>query len=216
MSDKSGKQSGSNAASAGISGNEIIALVIFFVLAITYAGWQMYLRGKESVHLGDDLRMSPAGMVVQVEGAVVSPGLVRIPEGSRVSDAIEAAGGFLAIADRDGVNLGKILENGERIDVPYLDDSVINRSATENDESFIRSVPFPDSDGIENSGLLNINTATLDELQSLPGIGSELASRIINHRNIHGPFARIEDILVVDGIGEAKFKAIKHLITAGN
>jgi competence protein ComEA len=202
-----------------ITHQERIALLVFFVVALVYAGWQIYNRHQSGVELGEDISPPTAGIVVQVEGAVVSPGLVSVPEGARVSDAIEAAGGFLPSADRGAVNLAERLEDGQRVDVPFLEEI---GSAPHNDDgggAVIRLAPPPvrrgKAEGEPEDGLVNINTATDLELQTLPGIGEELASRIVEYRSVHGPFLTIEDLMLVEGIGEARFEAVRHLITVG-
>jgi competence protein ComEA len=221
MRGKSTKPKSSGSVATALSRHERIALVIFFVVAIGYAGWQIYLRHQKAVQLGEDIDIAPvAGIIVEVEGAVVSPGLYRVPEGSSVSDAIQAAGGFLPTANRDAVNLLKILEDGERIDVPYVGGQGKTISTGDDSDPYIRRVPY-EAGGNEEAAepvpdLVNINTATQAEFESLPEIGSELASRIIEYRNVHGPFMRIEDLLAIEGIGESRFNAIKDLITVGN
>jgi competence protein ComEA len=201
-----------------ITPQERIALLLIFVLALMYAGWQIYNRHQSGVELGEDIAIPESGVVVQVEGAVVSPGLVSVPEGARVSDAIEAAGGFLPSADRDAVNMAQRVEDGQRIDVPYLQEPGPAPEDDDGEGVVIRIVPPPVrrasvTDEDEQDGLVNINTASGLELQTLPGIGEELASRIVDYRDVHGPFLQIEDLMMVEGIGEARFEAVKHLIT---
>jgi competence protein ComEA len=140
-------------------------------------------------------------IVVQVSGAVPRPGVYALPDGARVQDLISAAGGFLAEADKELINLARVLEDGERLDVPYGD-------------GFSPVIPTPIVEIVpSNSELININIATTFELEALPGIGPTLAGRIVNHRDENGPFQSIEAIQDVSGIGPALYERIKDLIT---
>lgn len=133
-------------------------------------------------------------VMVHVTGAVLSPGLYYLPEGSRVNDAIQAAGGFLETADTSFVNLAGIISDGDKIHIPELMPGL----------------------SIGGSGLLvNINSATQTELENLPGIGPTLAKRIIDYRNQYGFFDSVDSIKEVPGFGEAVFEQIKDLITVG-
>src|SRR5262245_28974138 len=128
-------------------------------------------------------------IIVHITGAVPRPGVYALPEGARVQDAISAAGGFLADANKSGINLARVLEDGEQIDIPFAEGASI-------------VIPTPGVEVITSSSeLININTASQAELESLPGIGETTAQRIIAYREENGPFARIEDIVNVAGIG---------------
>lgn len=131
-----------------------------------------------------------AELVVAVSGYVVRPGLVRLPPGSRVADAIQAAGGPLPGVDLSTINLARKLNDGELIAV---------------------GVPVPGTDP-GSPAKVNLNTATLAELDSLPGVGPVLAQRIIDHRTKRGPFRTVEDLRQVDGIGEETFARLKDLV----
>lgn len=149
---------------------------------------------------GEPVRLStpppPGNIRVHVTGAVAHPGIIELPYQSRVGDAIEAAGGFSQGADRDGLNLAAILEDGAQLRVPEV-------GAT---------LP-PQNPYSENSAArININSATAAELETLPGIGPVTAGKIIAYREANGPFARIEDIQDVPGIGPKTFDAIRDLI----
>jgi len=144
-------------------------------------------------------------IVVHITGAVPRPGVYALPEGARVQDIISAAGGFLAEADKENINLARILEDGEMLDIPYA-------------EGFSPVIPTPIQDIIlpgSDSDLININTASSFELESLPGIGPTTAGKIITYRDENGPFVSIEDIINVSGIGPGTYERIKDLITVG-
>jgi competence protein ComEA len=176
---------------------EKIALLAMFILALLYAGWHLFTTEREHVHLGEDIGLLGKTMVVEVEGAVANPGPMNVPEGGRIADAVQAAGGFLPDADREALDLNRHIVAGERIVVPF-------KSGSANEST--RAV----------GGRININTANKAELMRLPGIGEELAGRIMQYRSANGPFQRIEDIMNVEGIGEGKFRDIPRLITTGN
>lgn len=154
---------------------------------------------------GEPIKLLPAPtqppLTVYVSGAVNKAGLYTLPSGSRVNDAIQAAGGFTDDANIDILNLAKILEDGEQILVPELISTISTENQTKSiNPSFI---------------LVNINTATLEQLDTLPEIGPKTAQNIIDYRNVYGLFDRIEDIKDVTGIGPVTFDKIKDLITTG-
>ena len=153
---------------------------------------------------------TPVILLVQVNGAVANPGLMRLSDGARIDDAIKAAGGPTSDADLSRLNLAKKVSDGELIIVPRIGDPTPNPSVgtpTPRPTSTPRPTNTPTPVVI-----ININTATVEELDRLPGIGPTTAQRIIEYRQANGPFQRIEDITKVRGISQAEFDAIKHLI----
>ncbi|MCZ2127231.1 MAG: helix-hairpin-helix domain-containing protein [Anaerolineales bacterium] len=153
-----------------------------------------------------------APITVHVVGAVPRPGLYRLAEGARVQDAIDAAGGFLVSADENAINLAALVEDGQQLKVPYRVGQEA-ASASANDED--NSLNLPGSENPNGGGgLIDINSATSEELQKLPGIGPTIAQRIIDYRAENGPFDTIEEIMDVSGIGPATFAQIEDLITA--
>lgn len=150
---------------------------------------------------------TPAPIVVHVVGAVADPGVYSLPAGSRVQDAIQAAGGLLPDAYPNALNLAAWLEDGERVPVPTLPPANPTSSGPSRSNPVLTT---PDTDHP-----LNINTASQVELENLPGIGPITAQRIIAYRETNGPFTAIEDIQDVSGIASKKFEAIQHLITVG-
>ncbi len=150
-----------------------------------------------------------APIAVHVIGAVPRPGLYEFPEGARVQDAIDAAGGMLAVANPDALNLAALLADGQQLDIPYKDGSQpANDNSTFDLPSSATDVPSSDV----NQDLININTASLEELDSLPGIGPTTAQKILDYRNENGPFSAIEDIMNVSGIGPDTFEDIQDMI----
>lgn len=153
----------------------------------------------------------PASVVVYVSGAVMTPGLVEVPQGSRVGDALAAAGGFDETADPSALNLARVVEDGEQIDVPTRDErSAQESAATEGQGSGSGASSTASS---KTTGLVNINTATQAELESLPGVGPSTAKKIIDDRTANGPFKKKEDLKRVSGIGEKKYASLESNIT---
>lgn len=145
---------------------------------------------------------APAEIVVYVTGEVNSPGVYTLSEGDRVNDAVLAAGGITKKAAVDQVNMASVLTDGQQVTVPNEKD--FQGAAGSG------SVSTSTSSGVDhNSGKINLNTATLEELQTLSGIGPALAQRIIDSRESEGKFTKTEDLLRVSGIGEKRFADIK-------
>ena len=159
-------------------------------------------------------------VTVHVIGEVNSPGVVTLEEGSRIIDAINAAGGKTEDADLTKVNLAYVIEDGVQIYIP----SIKETAKSSEDEQSIEYMTDGPGDGIiissasqekedEKQVIVNINTANLEKLQTLPGIGESTARKIIEYREQNGKFATIEDLKNVSGIGESKFNNIKDKIT---
>lgn len=141
---------------------------------------------------------------VHVCGAVNDSGVYYLEAGSRVHEAVEMAGGLSSDAAEEYVNLAQVITDGEQIYIPTLEEAQeqglkIGSSSSASDE--------------DESGLININTATSEELQSLSGIGQTKAEAIIAYRESNGDFSSIEDITNVSGIGESTYEKIKDQIT---
>jgi competence protein ComEA len=163
---------------------------------------------------GEPILLQPAPtkapIAVHIIGAVPRPGLYEFAEGARVQDAVDAAGGLLAEANVDALNLAELLEDGRQLVIPYKDGSVPTQGTTVDLPS---SVATQAPTGNSSQDLVNINTASLDELIALPSIGPTSAQKIIDYRTENGPFSTIEDIMNVSGIGPSTFEDIKNLIT---
>jgi len=165
---------------------------------------------------GNTIQLIPpptqAPAIIHVSGAVVEPGLYTLPVGSRVKDAIDAAGGSLPNADLNMINLAALVIDGDRIWIPFhTQENPETQQPT--DSSNTPQQENQSTDTLYNDSILvNINTATLSELDSLPGIGPQKAGEIIAYREEHGPFEKIEEIENVSGIGPATFEKLKDLI----
>lgn len=153
-------------------------------------------------------------LAVHVCGAVSLPGVYELEEGSRVMDAVLAAGGFSDEADEEYVNLATVLADGDKVRIPTKNEvaELSVDGLQENDNGVISAERLNNSEQ-EAQNKVNINTADEAELCSLPGIGQTRAESIIAYRNARGAFAEIEDIMQVSGIKESSFQKIKDKIT---
>ncbi len=136
-------------------------------------------------------------VVVHVTGAVTGPGVYTLPPGSRVDEAIVAAGGFMPDADESLLNRAEVLRDGQQVYVPIVGEEPRAEYSAEG----------------EGAGLININTASAARLEDLPGIGPALAQRIVAHREANGPFASAEGLTAVSGIGARKLEGMIDMVT---
>ncbi|MCR5102067.1 MAG: ComEA family DNA-binding protein [Butyrivibrio sp.] len=156
----------------------------------------------------------PQNVIVHVCGAVKLSGVYELPQDSRVIDAVNAAGGFSQDADMSFINQASIITDGMKIQIPTIEETSIDESAPkELSESLFLTTDEASSPNEEKSKLVNINTADADELCSIPGIGNSRAESIIQYRQEHGNFSKIEDIMQVSGIKDKFFEKIKEHIT---
>ena len=178
------------------------AVVVGFAVLFAVVGWWWWQGRPHEVSAppsviaaGEPLAgvASPstvANLVVHVIGDVKSPGLVRLQSGSRVSDALDAAGGLKPGARLGPVNLAREVVDGEQI--------IFGRHAA----AAVSTTP----------GLLNLNSATLDDFEALPGIGPVLAQRIVTWRDANGPFTAVEELREVSGIGDSTYADLSLLV----
>lgn len=148
--------------------------------------------------------LAPAGggeVTVHVTGAVVSPSVLVLPAGSRVADAVRAAGGVTLTADPDGLNLARVVTDGEQIVVPEAGQA--GGAAPAGDDA---------SGATDADGRIDLNRATATQLEELPGVGPVLAGRIVAHREEHGPFTEVGQLRDVSGIGERTFQSLADLV----
>jgi competence protein ComEA len=172
----------------------IAAVLIALSLFVVFTG-----KSEEVVaeQIAPTQMIAPA-LVIDVTGEVVSPGVYELPAGSRVIDAIKAAGGARPKAALSELNLARIIKDGEQI---YVDPIYTAGSPTR-----------AGSKATAPRGPININRANASDLDSLDGIGPVIAKRIIAYRTTNGPFVVLEDLLKVSGIGDAKFAQFKEKI----
>lgn len=155
----------------------------------------------DSKNVADETASS---MKIDVEGAVVRPGLYDLPADARVGDAVEAAGGLTEDAASGGINLAQKLADGEQVFVPSVEEQLNAEAAGP-----VAAQPNAQQGAADK---ININTASADELQQLNGVGPALSQRIVEHRQSKGRFASVEDLKNVSGIGDAKFASLKDKI----
>lgn len=184
--------------------NRYQAAAAALALLVLCAGCIMAFRARVPgrVEILDAGASAPAPerreLTVHVAGAVARPGLYRLPEGSRVADALDGAGGPAAGALLDNLNLAARLKDGEKV-----------------------MVPGPQPDARQDAGAgprsaadprVNINTAGRDELEGLPGVGPSLADRIVRHREKNGAFSSVDELDDVEGIGPRKLESLRELV----
>ena len=150
-------------------------------------------------------------IVVHITGEVKSPGVVRVKEGNRIEDVINAAGGLTENADITNVNLAYVVEDGVKIRIPALDDEELAKQNYITDGAG-ENIIISSEEKNEDNKIVNINTASLAEIETLPGIGPSIATKIVEYREQNGKFKVIEDIKNVTGIGDSKFDKIKDYI----
>ncbi len=174
----------------------------------------------ELANLGVRVSNLEKKVIVHVSGHVMSPGVYELLSTDRVEAAVEAAGGMSEDADANGLNLARVVQDGEQIYVPGLatDDTAINQSSASSSASSASTSSKSSSHSAGSAGSsrtqkVNINTADANELCSLPGVGQSTAQKIITYRQTEGRFATKEDLKQVSGIGEKKYAALADFIT---
>lgn len=166
--------------------------------------------------------------VVYVTGAVKRPGVYTVAEGTRIYQLLDLAGGFTEDADKSAVNLATKVSDGAQIDFPSCVETAqkgtknYNGTRTSKQSSgYIKNSSSSYSrkakaENTQTGALVDINSASQEELDSLPGVGAKTAELIVNYRREHGRFERIEDLLEIKGIGAKKYEKLKDKITVGN
>ena len=161
---------------------------------------------RQSNALNSLTTSNPTPVVIYVTGAVKNPGVVELNSSQRLKDAIELVGGFTEDADIGSINLAEFVKDEQHYVVTKIGETPSPQTVSSN-------IGTTTPNGAKNNSLININTATKEELQSLNGIGDALSQRIIDFREQNGAFSDIESIKNVSGIGEKKFEGIKDYIT---
>lgn len=185
-------------------------IILTLVYAIMFGGYVLYERRPqpEPIEIIEPTRAStptPALIQVHVSGAVRRPGVYSLSPESRLAQAIEAAGGLADDADQERVNLAAHVQDAQQIVIPVKGATLV--------PSPVPSLVTRSSGAGDSVSLVNLNTATAEELETLPGIGPVYAQRIIAYRNEHGPFTDPAQIMQVQGIGPARYEQIKSRIT---
>lgn len=203
------------------SKQEKTVLLLIVTIIISIFGWRFYLQEKDKITVlpsGQENLESQKSRVdtsqeeiciIHIAGAVKQPGVYQLSRGERIIDAVNLAGGAQEKAHLDAINLAAPLYDGQKIIVPFIPEKRDGESFKTNEQELVAA----EFNYQTNSGLININSASVHELESLPGIGSVLAERILEYRKNNGIFRKIEDIKCVSGIGVKKYEAIKEMIT---
>ncbi len=182
----------------------LIWIVVFIIVAAF--GFHLYDRLSPPpsgvIVKSEDEKPSLKEIYVYVHGAVKNPGVYKVYKGSRVFEVIELAGGLSPSADVRSINLARVVEDGENISVPTIEGTKVQTPSVGEEAQAGR-----------REKLINVNKASVEELEKLPGIGKTIAQRIVNYREKNGPFKSPSDLLKVKGIGEKKLEKIKGLIT---
>ena len=167
---------------------------------------------KENIEITNKINEEENKIAVHIIGEVKKEGIIYLAKGSRVADAIKAAGGETKEADLTQINLAYVLQDGEKIYVPNKKEKITEYITKENGNNLITEGNNTSNNLKGENDKVNINTANLNELDSLPGIGPSTAQKIIDYREENGNFKKIEELQNVKGIGDAKFEEIKDKI----
>jgi competence protein ComEA len=146
---------------------------------------------------------TPAPVVVYISGAVNNPNVYELEHDARVIDVVHAAGGLAEDADRDRVNLAAHIQDAQHIHIPRIGETPVAPSGPDAPQA---------QPATAGSGPVNINTASAAELETLPGIGPAMAQRILEHREANGPFATVDDLQNVRGIGPTMLEELRPLV----
>jgi competence protein ComEA len=191
-----------------MAGGTVVALALLWVVAGDGGLGDLAPDGAAGGQPPGGLAIEPVEeeLVVHVAGRVERPGLQRLPVGSRVADALEAAGGPGADAVLDTLNLARLLQDGEQLLVPGPLEGAGGSDGGGGGGAAASSAVRPD-------GTLDLNRASAAELEELPGIGPVMAARIVEHREQHGPFTVLGDLRQVRGVGEKTFQSLVELLS---
>ena len=170
---------------------------------------------QETESLNENEENNGEMIIVHITGEVNNWGVIELPQGSRIIDAVNKAGGFTDEADVEAVNLAYVLSDGIKVYIPSKNEDPMGDFTAEEyitADSGDNVITGGEKMGESKNELVNINKATQTELETLPGIGPSTALKIISYRNENGAFSSIEDIKNVNGIGDSKFESIRDLI----
>ncbi|RJX22843.1 MAG: ComEA family DNA-binding protein [Ammonifex sp.] len=184
----------------------LLALAVVFGLGAKYALHRQTPISEPAV----EEREKPLEVSVHVAGAVYHPGVYRLRAGSRVIDAVQKAGGACRDANVDVLNLAQILEDGQKVLVPEKVQA--GETPAPNPFASTPGVSAVTGGNTVSGTLININTADVRTLESLPGIGPALAQRIVEYRDANGPFTSPDDLVNVPGIGEKKLAQLRDCV----
>ena len=204
-----------------------VIITIIFLLFLIYVYKNLYqedndiiLLNNETNEIKSENEINDIGkieneeiVIVHVIGEVNNPGVVKLKEGSRIIDAINKAGGKTEEADLSKINLAYIVEDGTQIYIPRINENLNQISLISDGAGEGVIINDSNEEKEEINVKVNINTASKEKLETLPGIGETTAQKIIDYREANGKFKTIEDIKNVSGIGESKYESLKDKIT---
>ncbi len=185
-------------------------MVIGVLIGLIVAGF-LYLTVRTPV--GEPVVLipspTPEPIVVYVSGGVKRPGVYRLPRESRLVDAVQQAGGFMDGVDFSQVNLADKVQDGDQIEIPGGTGEIATPELTIGGGGLLFTPTPPAGEPV------NLNTASAEELDQLPGIGPSAAQKIVEYRDANGAFTRVDDLLKVAGIGPSTLDEIRGLVTVG-
>ncbi|HWP95552.1 MAG TPA: helix-hairpin-helix domain-containing protein [Syntrophomonadaceae bacterium] len=195
-----------------------VLLLLGFVGGMKYSEYRFQQQAKkqsllETAAQAQTVPTSPAVekvLQVYVSGAVKNPGVYTLKEGDRVYQAVDMAGGALPEAELKNFNMAARLQDSQQVLIPLPGETPASSASMAASANPAQTAPG--AGGTSPGGKININTAAISELDSLDGIGPALAQRVVDYRQAHGAFQKIEDIKNVSGIGDKKFQAIQDRI----
>ncbi|MEN6462659.1 MAG: helix-hairpin-helix domain-containing protein [Syntrophomonas sp.] len=196
----------------------VIILILVFAAGIKYSNVRNARQLEEQKQLDELVKKDQSktesqtekDIQVYVTGEVKNPRVCKLKSGARVIDAVEQVE-LLPEADIKNINMARVLQDGEAVVIPAVGQSM---TATNSSGGLTNNAQLSSSPAGSSSGMVNINSAAVNELdERLPGIGPTLAQRIVDYRTSNGPFASVDDIKNVSGIGEGRFAEIKDIIT---
>ena len=183
----------------------LVAVALIAAVAGAYALFRaLDERSAPPIVIEDAAATLP--VVIDVRGAVETAGVYELPPGARVQDAVAAAGGLAEVADLSTVNLARRLRDGEVLSIPELPVPGSTPPLAASGGEALDEVSRP---------RININTATSEELDVLPGVGEVTATRIISYRDLNGPFRSVDDLVHVEGISDRTIDAFRDMVTIG-
>ena len=215
---------------------KIIIIILIITIIIGTTIYEKIIKDRKLIEINEDMDItntneentteeqnttnseSNSKIIIYIAGQVRKEGVYELDENSRITDAIEIAGGLKEDANIENINLAEVLEDGMKIYIPDKKEPNNNQSENKNliqknTGNTTENSKKTNTDNKQNQNTkININTATQTELETLPGIGPSTALKIINYRKDNGKFKNINDIKNVSGIGDSKFNNIKNLI----
>jgi competence protein ComEA len=204
-----------------LSRQEKIVFLIIFTILLTFFGWKLYSKKSDAITIvstvnptedtieKDTQKAEEEICIVHVSGAVNNPGVYKVNKDKRIIDAVKIAGGETEKANVDAVNLAAHIYDGQKIVIPFI----LENNLDCNNQNVPTNQVMEQYQYSSDNTLINLNSASSHQLESLPGIGPVLAKTILEYREKNGLFRDTEDIKNVSGIGDKRYESIKEYIT---